>query len=274
MNKHKSVTLTVLLAIGSLTILFPLYMTVLIAFKSNQETARSLFALPTMIHWENFAKAIKITNFFQAFRNSAVITVTMVIFTLLTNSMVSYAIARHMNKGKFFKFLYFYFISALFIPFPIIMLPIVKMAAQFKFNNPYGLIFLYIVYGISFNLFVYIGFIKSIPVALDEAAKVDGCNPWTTFWRIIFPLMGPINATIAIITALWGWNDFLLPLILLNRPSMQTLPLAQYAFQSTFGADYTLAFASYLMALTPMIVVYLFAQKWILSGVTNGAVKA
>ena len=274
MNKQKSLLLTILLGLGSLTILFPLFMTVLIAIKSNQETARSLFALPTTIHWENFAKAIKITNFFQAFRNSAVITVLMVVFTLLTNSMVSYAIARHLNKGKFFKFLYFYFISALFIPFPIIMLPIVKMASKFHFNNPYGLIFLYIVYGISFNLFVYIGFIKSIPVALDEAATVDGCNPWTTFWRIIFPLMSPINATIAILTALWGWNDFLLPLILLNRPDMQTLPLAQYAFQSTFGADYTLAFSSYLMALTPMIVVYLVAQKWILSGITNGAVKA
>lgn len=266
--------MTLLIAICSLAILFPLYMTVVIAFKNAQETALSVFSIPTTFHLENFTKAIKVTNFFRAFKNSGTITIVTVIFTLMTNSMVAYAIARNLNKRKFFKFLYFYFISALFIPFPIIMLPIVKMSAQFHFNNPYGLIFLYIVYGISFNLFVYIGYIKSLPVALDEAATVDGCNPWTTFWKIIFPLMAPINATIAIITCLWAWNDFLLPLILLNRPEMMTLPLAQYAFQSTFGVDYNLAFASYLMALTPMIVVYIFAQKWILTGVTNGAVKA
>ncbi len=265
--------LTILLGLGSIMILLPLYMTVSIALKNPKELADSLFSLPVGLHFENFANAIEATNFFNAFKNSALITVVTVVFTILTNSMVSYAVARNMKKKKFFKFLYYYFISALFIPFPIIMLPIVKLSSKFHFNNPAGLIFLYIVYGISFNMFIYIGYIKSIPLALDEAAIMDGCNAWTAFWKVIFPLMAPINATIAILTCLWAWNDFLLPLILLGKPANMTLPLVQYVFQSQFGVDYNLAFASYLMALLPMIVVYIVAQKWILSGVTNGSVK-
>ncbi|MEI8199779.1 MAG: carbohydrate ABC transporter permease [Eubacteriales bacterium] len=273
MKKKSNWPLTILLGLGSVMILLPLYMTISIALKNPKELVASLFSLPVGLHFENFTNAIKATNFFNAFKNSAVITVITVVCTILTNSMVSYAVARNMKKKKFFKFLYFYFISALFIPFPIIMLPIVKLSSQFHFNNPGGLIFLYIVYGISFNMFIYIGYIKSIPLALDEAAIMDGCNAWTAFWKVIFPLMAPINATIAILTCLWAWNDFLLPLILLGKPSNMTLPLVQYVFQSQFGVDYNLAFASYLMALLPMIVVYIVAQKWILSGVTNGSIK-
>lgn len=265
---------TIFIAIASLMILIPLYMAFNISVKNAQETAQSVWSFPTVIHWENFTKAIEMTNFFNAFKNSFIITSVSVVFTILTNSMVAYAIARNMNHSKFFKFLYYYFISALFIPFPIIMLPIVKLAAATHFNNQWGLTFLYIVYGISFNMFIYIGYIKSIPIELDEAAKVDGCGPWTTFWKVIFPLLAPINATIGILTALWVWNDFMLPLILLGDPNNMTLPLVQYIFKTKFGVDYNLAFASYMMALTPMILVYVVAQKWIISNITSGAVKS
>lgn len=272
MEKKTNWFVTVLIAIGALFILFPLYMAVSIALKTPEELANSVLGLPTGWHFENFAKAIKATNFFQAFKNSAYITVTTVILTILTNSMVAYAIARNMHR-KFFKLLYYYFVSALFIPFPIIMLPIVKQTSSFGMNNPSGLVFLYVVYGIAFNIFIYVGYIRSIPKELEEAAIVDGCSTWGVFWRIIFPLMAPINATVGILTCLWAWNDFLLPLIVLNDQSHMTLPLVQYVFQSEFGTDYNLAFASYLMALSPMIIVYLFAQKWIIGGVTRGAIK-
>lgn len=265
---------TIFIAIASLMILIPLYMAFNISVKNAQETAQSVWSFPTVFHWENFTKAIEMTNFFNAFKNSFIITSVSVVFTILTNSMVAYAIARNMNHSKFYKFLYYYFISALFIPFPIIMLPIVKLAAATHFNNQWGLTFLYIVYGISFNMFIYIGYIKSIPIELDEAAKVDGCGPWTTFWKVIFPLLAPINATIGILTALWVWNDFMLPLILLGDPNNMTLPLVQYIFKTKFGVDYNLAFASYMMALTPMILVYVIAQKWIISNITSGAVKS
>jgi raffinose/stachyose/melibiose transport system permease protein len=114
---------------------------------------------------------------------------------------------------------------------------------------------------------------KTIPETIEEAAKLDGASTWQTFWRIIFPLLTPVNATVAILTGLAAWNDFLLPLVVLSDASEYTLPLAQYAFQGQFSTNYNLAFASYLMAMTPMLIVYLFAQRWIIAGVTRGAVK-
>jgi raffinose/stachyose/melibiose transport system permease protein len=263
---------TVWIALGSVFILLPLYMTVSIALKTPQELADSVFSLPTGFHIENFARAIEQTNFFQALGNSVYITVSAVVLTLITNSMVAYAIARNMER-RFFRFLYYYLVSALFIPFPIIMLPLVKETAALGMNHPTGLVFLYVVYGIAFNTLIYVGYIRSIPRELEEAAIVDGCGPWGVFWRVVFPLMAPINATVGILTCLWAWNDFLLPLIILSDQQDMTLPLVQYVFQSQFSTDYNLAFASYLMALSPMIIVYLFAQRWVVSGVTKGAIK-
>jgi raffinose/stachyose/melibiose transport system permease protein len=261
----------ILIALGALFVLFPLYLTISIALKDPQELAQSVMAWPKHLHWENFSQAIQMTNFWAAFTNSAIITVSVVVLTLLTNSMVAYAIARNMHK-RFYKFLYYFLVSAMFIPFPIIMLPIVKQMSAWGLDNMLGLIFLYVVYGLSFNIFVYTGYIKSIPKELEEAAIVDGASTWGVFWKIIFPLLTPINATVAILTALWAWNDFMLPLVILDQNSA-TLPLVQYVFQGQFSTNYNLAFASYLMALAPMIIVYMFAQKWIINGVTKGAIK-
>ncbi|GAA0411346.1 carbohydrate ABC transporter permease [Paenibacillus motobuensis] len=265
--------ITALITLGSLVILFPLYMTVSIALKNPEEMAQSIFALPTGLHFDNFTRAIEATDFFSAFKNSFVITFFSVSFVLLTNSLVSYAVARNMNH-KFFKGLYFYFISAMFIPFQIIMLPVVKLTTDLRMNNIPGLIILYIVYGLAFNIFVYVGYIRSIPLELEEAATVDGATTYGTFWRIIFPLLAPINATVAILSCLSTWNDFMLPLIILSKPESYTLPLVQYVFQGQFSTDYNLAFASYLLALAPMVIVYIFAQKWIINGITQGAVKS
>ena len=264
--------ITIFIFIGSLFILFPLYLLVTTALKTPQELAESLLAFPAGLHFENFTTAIKMTNFFNAIKNSLVISISAVSITILTNAMVAYAIARNMHK-KFFKGLYFYFVSAMFIPFPIIMLPIVKQTHTMGMDNPVGLIFLYIVYGLAFNIFVYVGYIKSIPRDMEEAAVIDGAGTWTIFWKVIFPLLAPMNATIGILASLWIWNDFMLPLILLTKRSMMTLPLVQYVFQSQFSTNYNLAFASYLMALAPMIIVFIFAQKWIISGVTKGSIK-
>ncbi|KXG44052.1 carbohydrate ABC transporter permease [Tepidibacillus decaturensis] len=272
MKQRVNWSLTLLIALGSLIILFPLYMTVSIAFKTPDEMAKSVLSFPVGFHIKNFTRAIEATNFFHALSNSLIITVITVVFTILTNSMVAYAIARNMHR-RFFKTLYYYFVSALFIPFPIIMLPIVKETSALGMNNKFGLILLYVVYGMAMNIFIYVGYIRSIPKELEEAAIIDGSSTWGVFWRIIFPLMAPINATIGILTALWTWNDFLLPLIVLSDSADHTLPLVQYVFQTEFGTDYNLAFASYLLALTPMVLVYIFAQRWIIGGVTKGAIK-
>ncbi|WDZ83050.1 carbohydrate ABC transporter permease [Micromonospora cathayae] len=264
--------LTALMVVCSLTVLVPLYFTVVTALKSPEDLGGAGFAPPTDPRWANFADAWRLTDFPHAALNSALITVGAVLLTLLTNSMVAYAIARNMHR-RMFRWLYYYFVSALFVPFPIIMLPVVKQTAWLNLDNQLGLIFLYVVYGLAFNIFVYVGYLRSVPRELEEAALTDGAGIWTTFWRIVFPLLAPMNATVGILTCLWAWNDFLLPLVILSSPDAQTLPLVQYVFQGQFDTNYTVAFASYLMALSPLVVVYLLAQRWVISGVMRGSVK-
>lgn len=264
--------LTLLLVVLSLTVLVPLYFTVVTALKTPDQLGGTGFALPTEVRWANFADAWTLTNFPRAAANSAFITVLTVALTLLTNSMVAYAIARNMHR-RTFRLLFYYFVSALFVPFPILMLPVAKQTALLGLDNQVGLILLYVVYGLSFNIFVFVAFINSIPRELEEAATMDGASTWGVFWRIIFPLLAPMNATVGILTCLWAWNDFLLPLVIVSDPAGATIPLVQYVFQSQFTANYTVAFASYLMAMAPMVVVYVFAQRWVISGVTRGAIK-
>ena len=262
--------LTTTVAVLSLTILVPLYFTVVTALKTPAEAGT--FSLPSSWQWHNFADAWNKVNYPKAALNSAIVTVCAVALTLLTNTFVAYAVARNMDK-RFFRFLYYFFIAAMFVPFPVVMLPIAKQFGSWHLDNVPGLILLYVVLGLGTNLFIATGFIRSIPTALEEAARLDGAGTWRIFWTIIFPLMGPINATIAITTALWAWNDFLMPLIVLTDQTSQTIPLAQYVFSSQFATNYPMAFSSYLMALAPILIVYLFAQKWVISGVMRGAVK-
>lgn len=264
--------LTGLLVFLALTIAVPLYFAVVTALKTPDQLTGAGFGLPTEVRWANFADAWTLTDFPRSALNSAVVTVGAVVLTLLTNSMVAYAIARNMHR-RVFKGLFFYFVSALFVPFPILMLPVAKETAILGLDNQVGLILLYTVYGLSFNVFVFVAYINSIPRELEEAATMDGASTWTTFWRVIFPLLAPMNATVGILTCLWAWNDFLLPLVIVSDPRAATLPLQQYVFQSQFSTNYPVAFASYLMAMVPLLLVYLVAQRWVISGVTRGAIK-
>lgn len=261
-----------LLMLAALFILGPLYLTVVIALKAPDDM-KNVLALPTRIAWENFSEAWRMTEYPKRLANTAFITLVNLIFTILTNSAAAYAITRNREKSRFFNLLYYYFISAMFIPFNVLMLPLVKQANQFHIDNVLGITFLYIVFGLPMNTFLYTGYIKSIPKALDEAATIDGATPWQTFWRIIFPMLKPMSATVAILSVMWTWNDFLMPLVLLADPAQQTLQLAQYVFNTQFSTQYNLAFASYLMALLPVLIFYIFCQKWIISGVIAGSVK-
>jgi len=274
-SRHNAVNwwVTGVLIFISLSILFPLYITVTTALKTPAEAASGSLALPTDPQWGNFALAIELTRFPRAMFSSLVITVFAVLLTLLTNSMVAYAIARSMDTRRVFKGLYFYFISALFVPFAIVMLPIAKVTSMLGLDNRLGLIILYVIFGLSLNIFIYVGYIRSIPKEMEEAAVIDGASTWTTFWRVIFPLLTPINATVGIISTVWVWNDFMLPLVMLSDRDTFTPPLVQYVFQSQFTTDYSLAFASYLMALTPLVLVAILAPRGIIGGVPRGAVK-
>jgi raffinose/stachyose/melibiose transport system permease protein len=264
--------LTGLMAVLSLTVLVPVYFTVVTALKTTDQLGGSGFGLPDTVRWANFADAWVLTSFPSALLNSALITVGAVAATLLTNSLVAYAIARNMHH-KLFRGLYYYFVSALFVPFPIIMLPVVKQTSLLGLDNQAGLALLYVVYGLALNIFLYVGYLRSVPRELEEAARTDGAGTWTVFWRIVFPILAPMNATVGILTFLWAWNDFMLPLVVLSDPAEQTLPLAQYVFQNQFNTDYPVAFASYLMAMAPVLLVYVFAQRWVITGVMRGSAK-
>lgn len=264
---------TALIAVCSLTVLVPLYLAVVVALKTPaQLTEGTGFEWPNPVNWGNFAQAWERTSFPQALMNTALITVGSVVFTLLTSSVVAYAIARNTHR-PFFKGVFFYLLAALFIPFPIIMLPLVKQTALLGLDNQAGLIILYTIYGLSLNIFIYTAYIRSIPIELEEAARIDGASTWRVFWSVIFPLLAPMNATVGILTCVWAWNDFIMPLVVLTDPSARTLTLAQYVFQGQFNTDYTVAFASYLMAMAPLLIVYIFSQRWVISGVTRGSIK-
>ena len=264
---------TAFIAVCALTVLIPLYLAVMVALKTpDQIVTGTGFEWPTSIRWENFADAWTRTNFPQALLNTGLITVGALVLTLFSNSIVAYAIARNIHR-PFFKGAFFYLLAALFIPFPIIMLPLVKQTSLLGIDNQVGMIILYTVFGLSLNVFIYTAYIHTIPIELEEAARVDGASTWRVFWSIIFPLLAPMNATVGILTCVWAWNDFILPLVILSDPEDRTLQLAQYVFQGQFNTDYTVAFASYLMAMAPLLLVYIFAQRWVISGVTRGSIK-
>lgn len=264
---------TILLIIGIVIfILLPLYMTFMIAVKDSAGM-NNVLAWPKTFHWSNFAEAWEMTDFPVKFRNTLFITVVNLVFTLITNSFVAYAITRNREKSKFFSLIYYYFVSAMFIPFSVIMLPLVIQAAALHLDNIFGITFLYVIFGMPMNTFMYCGAIRAIPVALDEAAKIDGANPVQTFVHVIFPILKPTTATVAILSFMWTWNDFTMPLVLLSDPDQQTLQLAQYVFKSQFSVDYNHAFASYILVLLPVLIIYIFCQRWIMNGVVAGAVK-
>lgn len=267
---------TILLILGLSTIIFPLYMTIVIAFKQPSEMSNNIaeiLALPKSWSLDNFREAIRVTDFWHSLLNSVLITGITMAASIIIHSLLGYAVARNMGKSKFYKFTYYFVVSGMFVPFAILMMPLVKQTAQLHISNMAGVIILYVVFYMPMNVLLYSGYLKNIPVALEEAAHVDGASTWKTYWKIIFPLMGPMHATVAVLTALGTWNDVMTPLVIMSGNDVNTLPLAQLTFQTQFGTNYNLAFASYLLALLPILIFYLFAQKKIINGVINGAVK-
>ena len=249
---------TILLIIGCLTIFFPLYMAVIIAFKQPSEMTNDIagaLSFPSSWSFDNFAEAMRVTDFWNSLGNSLLITVVTVVLALIIHSLAGYAIGRSMARSKFYNFAYLYIVSGMFVPFAILMMPLVKQTAQLGIANRFGVIVLYVVFYMPMNLLLYAGYLKNIPIALEEAAFVDGSTTWNTFWKIIFPIMKPMHATVAVLTAMQVWNDVMTPL------------------QTQFGTNYNLAFASYLLALLPILIFYVICQKQILNGVVNGAVK-
>lgn len=267
---------TILLIIGCVTIFFPLYMAVIIAFKQPSEMTNDIagaLALPLTWSLSNFREAMRVTDFWNSLGNSLLITVTTVILSILIHGLAGYAIGRGMKENKFYNLIYLFIVSGMFVPFAILMMPLVKQTAQMGIANRFGVIVLYVVFFMPLNVMLYKGYLTNIPVAIEEAARVDGASTWKIYWTIIFPMMKPMHATVAVLTAMSTWNDVMTPLVIMSGTGKNTLPLAQLNFQTQFGTNYNLAFASYLLALIPILLFYVVCQKHIINGVVNGAVK-
>lgn len=267
---------TILLIIGCVTIFFPLYMAVIIAFKQPSEMTNDIagaLALPLTWSFSNFREAIRVTDFWHSLGNSLLITVTTVVLSILIHGLAGYAIGRGMKEHKLYNLIYLFIVSGMFVPFAILMMPLVKQTAQMGIANRLGVIVLYVVFFMPLNVMLYKGYLTNIPVAIEEAARVDGASTWKIYWTIIFPMMKPMHATVAVLTAMSTWNDVMTPLVIMSGTGKNTLPLAQLNFQTQFGTNYNLAFASYLLALIPILLFYVVCQKHIINGVVNGAVK-
>lgn len=266
---------TILLILGLVTVAFPLYMTVVIAFKQPSEMTNSIsgiLSLPSSWSLSNFREAMRVTDFWHSLGNSLLITGITVVLAIVIHSMLGYTIGRSKGSSRFYSFIYYYVVSGMFVPFAILMMPVVKQTARMGLANMAGVIILYLVFYMPINVLLYSGYLKNIPLALEEAACIDGASTFVTYWKIVFPVMKPMHATVAVLTALSTWNDVMTPLIILSG-GRNTLPLAQLNFQTQFGTNYNLAFASYLLSLLPILIFYIICQKQILSGVVNGAVK-
>ncbi|WP_290092371.1 carbohydrate ABC transporter permease [uncultured Dubosiella sp.] len=275
-KKQTNWLMTIVLCLGTVTVFFPLYMALVIAFKKPSEMTNSVegaLGFPKELGFDNFAKAMEVTDFWNTLGNSLLITISTIVLGIIVYSLVGYVLGRTTAKSKHFKLIYLYIISGMFVPFAILMMPLVKETAQLHLGNQLGVILLYLVFYMPMNVMLYAGYMKNIPEVMEEASMVDGASTWKTYWKVIFPMMKPMHATVAIMTALGTWNDVMTPLVIMSGTGINTLPIAQLNFQTAFGTNYNLAFASYILSLIPMLIFYVVCQKQILNGVANGAVK-
>ena len=260
--------------LGMVLILGPIFVIFINSMKTMQEAGRNFFALPSGLNFDNYKELFGRSDFWTSFRNSTIVTVTSVTLIVLIIPALSYAVARNLNK-KYYKMLYYYILAGIFIPFQVLMLPMVKQMTQLKLLNQFGLILLHLTFSLPTGLFLFVNYIRSLPAEVEEAARVDGCNVFQTYVQIVFHLIKPMIATIIVMDSLGCWNNFMMALLILNKShNMWTLPLMQYNFKAEFSFNYTMAFTAYIVCMIPIVIVYALGQKYIIKGLTAGAVKS
>lgn len=265
---------TLVILLGLLLILGPVFVIFINSMKTMQEAGRNFFALPSGFNFDNYIELFSRSDFWSSLRNSTIVTVTSVTLIVLVIPALSYAVARNMNN-KYYKLLYYYILAGIFIPFQVLMLPMVKQMTQLKLLNQFGLILLHLTFSLPTGLFLFVNYIRSLPAEVEEAARVDGCNVFQTYVQIVFHLIKPMIATIIVMDSLGCWNNFMMALLILNKShDMWTLPLMQYNFKAEFSFNYTMAFTAYIVCMIPIVIVYALGQKYIIKGLTAGAVKS
>lgn len=253
---------------------FPFVMVLLNSVKTARQVRNEPLAWPEEWLWENFAEAIDRMDYWQALGNSLIITVLSVGAIIITSSMLAYYLAR--SKTRFSGITFLVLVASMIVPFQALMIPFVGLFGGQGLGlpgNQVTIAFFYVGFGVALSTFLYHGFITNIPFELDEAAGMDGASPLRTFRSIIFPMLGPVTATVAIINALWIWNDFLLPSVVLLENDQKTIPLRTFVFYGNYTSDYGLAMAGLVLSIFPIVIFYFVMQRRIIAGISAGAVK-
>lgn len=264
----------IFLTIAAVLFLSPVLIVLMNSFKSKFHISDSPFSFPDSNTFEgirNYTDGVAKTGFFKAFGWSLFITVFSVAAIVFFTSMTAWYITR--RKTKFTSALYYAFVFSMIVPFQMVMFTLTKTANILSLDNPVGLIIIYLGFGAGLSVFMFSGFVKSIPLEIEEAAMIDGCSPLQTYFRIVFPILKPTAITVAILNAMWVWNDYLLPYLLIGS-EYKTIPIAVQYLKGGYGSvDMGAMMAMLVLAIVPIIVFYLFSQKYIIKGVAAGAVK-
>ena len=264
-----------LLVVLAAVFLVPIFLVVMNSFKSRLYISSAPFALPsaeTYVGLENYLNGLRTSGFFVSFMRSLFISVVSVSLIIVCTSMTAWFIVR--VKNRFTKGLYYLFTFSMIVPFQMVMYTMTFVVNRMNFDNVVGINLVYLGFGAGLAVFMFCGFVKAIPLDLEEAAEIDGCNPLQTFFLVVFPVLKPTAITVAILNAMWIWNDYLLPYLVLGTDN-KTIPVAiQIAMQGAYGAtDYGGFMAMLVLAIIPIIIFYLASQKYIIKGVISGAVK-
>ncbi len=267
-----SVLSLVVLSLLAVYFLFPIYMAIINSLKSPGDMYRSVLSFPTSPQFDNYVQAFKKANMLRSAWNTVVVTVTGITGIVFFSSLAGYKLSR--TRSRLSNFVFMLFVASMLIPFQTIMVTLTKMAKGLGLQgSPLGLGIVCAGLGINMAIFLYHGFVKGIPRELDESAQIDGCGEFRTYFTIIFPLLLPITFTIVILNMLWLWNDFLLPVLLLTDFRNYTLVLTINMFFGKYSREWGLILASLILSSIPIVVFFAIFQRWIIQGITDGAVK-
>ncbi|UKS67455.1 carbohydrate ABC transporter permease [Rossellomorea marisflavi] len=273
-NRYTKRTFLLEIVAIALAIVFmiPFYFVLVNSVKPFAAILIDAAAWPEEFMFSNYARVWEIIQFPRAFMNSFIITTISNIGLVLISSMAAWKMVR--TPGKFSKVLFILFVSAMVIPFQTVMIPLMKVGGTLGLTNSIpGLILMYFGFGVPLSLFLYHGFVKTVPVEIEESAMMDGCSSFGVFWRIVFPLLKPITVTVVILNTLWIWNDYLLPLLVLQDAELRTIPLAASSFFAQYTKQWDMGLAALVLGITPVIIFFLFLQKHIIKGIASGSIK-
>ena len=275
-DKKKSIIPTIILTIISIIWIYPIVMILFNSLKVESAiTTSGVFQLPTSETWngiQNFVASVTQMDFLKSFWYSLVISVMSVVLILLCCSMCAWFITR--VNGKLSKLMYGLCMFSMVVPFQMVMFTLAKTADTLKLNNPYHICIIYLGFGAGLAVFMFTGFMKSMPVEIEEAAMIDGCNPLQIFFRVVCPILKPTMISTAILETMWVWNDYLLPTLVLDIKTYRTIPMAIQYFRGSYGkVEMAPMMACIMITILPVIILYLICQKYIIDGVVAGAVK-